>query len=423
MKPIHLLALTLCAALPCSCEKAATGSSAARPEEDGAVSFAQDVEFLRAHTEIHVLKDGASGARVAVAPAWQGRVMTSSAAGEKGASLGWIHRGNIKTGILPPSQRSGLARHIHLFGGEERIWLGPEGGQYALFFPPAPQPYTFENWFTPALIDTEPFEVVSSSASRIDFKKDASIINRKGTDLRLGITRRVEILDRPAIAALVNAPIPDATEAVAYRSTNTLTNRGPEAWTREDGLVSIWLLGMFPHGPDVTMVIPLREGPGNAVNSDYFGPLKTDRLVSNQKVVFFKGDGAFRSKIGVPPGRSTGIAGSYDAGRGRLTIVRCEVPPDAAELPYVRSQWEDHPNPYAGDLVNAYNDGPPAPGEAPLGPFYELETSSPALPLAPGQSMTHVQTTMHFLGEAKSLDPIARAMLGVSLEEIGAALR
>jgi hypothetical protein len=420
MKPIHILTLTMSAALPSACEKPANMTSDARAaaEDGGATSFAQDLAFLRAHTDIHVLKDEATGAQVAVAPAWQGRVMTSSATGEKGASLGWIHRGNVKTGILPPAERNGLARHIHIFGGEERFWLGPEGGQYALFFPPAPQPYTFENWFTPALIDTEPFEVVSSSASRIDFNKEASIINRKGTDLRLGISRSVEILERPAIAALVKSSIPDGTEVVAYRSTNTLTNRGPEAWTREDGLVSIWLLGMFPHGPDVTMVIPLKDGPGKAVNADYFGPLESDRLLSNEKAVFFKGDGAFRSKIGVPPGRSTGIAGSYDAGRGRLTIVHCEVPPNAAELPYVRSQWEDHKNPYAGDLINAYNDGPPAPGEAPLGPFYELETSSPALPLEPGQSMTHVQTTMHFQGDAKSLNPIAQAMLGVSLEEI-----
>jgi hypothetical protein len=423
MKPIHILMLSVTVALQSACKKPADGASAAQAAEDGAATFAQDLEFLRAHTDIHVLKEQTTGARVAVAPAWQGRVMTSSAGGENGASLGWIHRENIKTGILPPAERSGLARHIHIFGGEERFWLGPEGGQYALFFPPAPQPYTFENWFTPALIDTEPFEVVSSSASRIDFNKEASIINRKGTDFRLGITRSVEILERPAIAALVKSSIPDDTMVVAYRSTNTLTNRGAAAWTLEDGLVSIWLLGMFPHGPDVTMVVPLREGPGNALNSDYFSPLETDRLVLNQKAVFFKGDGAFRSKIGVPPGRGTGIAGSYDAGRGRLTIVHCEVPPDAADLPYVRSQWEDHENPYAGDLINAYNDGPPAPDEAPLGPFYELETSSPALPLQPGQSMTHVQTTMHFLGDGTSLDPIARALLGVSLEEIAAAFR
>jgi len=380
-------------------------------------TFRDDLEFLKKHTAILLLHD-ARGARVAVAPAWQGRVMTSTAAGDHGPSLGWIHRPNIETGILPPAERTGLARHIHIFGGEERFWLGPEGGQFALFFPPAPTPYTFENWFTPAPIDTEPFEVTASNASRIDFKKDTSLINRAGTDLQLGIARSVELLDDETLASLLNTGIPAQASIVGYRTTNTLTNRGPAAWTRQDGLVSIWLLGMFPHGPGVTMVIPLKDGPGNAVNTDYFGPLESDRLVATDKAVFFKGDGGYRSKIGVPPARSTGVAGSYDPQRGRLTIVRCEMPENAASLPYVRSQWEDHDDPYAGDLINAYNDGPPSPGEAPLGPFYELETSSPALPLGPGESMTHVQSTIHLTGPAEVLDPVAHAVLGVSLEEI-----
>lgn len=422
MKHANPLALAAATLWLCGCGKKPENSTPLATETPsaaaaGATSFQDDLEFLKTHTAIHLLHND-EGARVAVAPAWQGRVMTSSASGESGPSLGWIHRANIETGILPPSERTGLARHIHIFGGEERFWLGPEGGQYALFFPPAPMPYTFENWYAPALIDTEPFEVTASSAGRIDFKKDASLINRKGTDLQLGITRSIELLEKGALDGVLETPVPKGASVVAYRSTNTLTNRGTTAWTREDGLVSIWLLGMYPHGPEVTVVIPLRDGPGNAVNSDYFGPLENDRLVATAKAVFFKGDGAYRSKIGVPPGRSTGVAAGYDPKLGKLTIVRCEVPANAAALPYVRSQWEDHADPYAGDLINAYNDGPPAVGEAPLGPFYELETSSPALPLAPGESITHVQTTIHLIADPGALDAVARAALGVSLEEI-----
>ena len=418
MKTIRVLSIVAAAALPSACEKSATPLDA--EPEAAAGSFGSDLAFLKQHTEVHLLEDADSGARVAVAPAWQGRVMTSTAGGDAGDSLGWIHHENIKTGILPPAERTGLARHIHVFGGEERFWLGPEGGQYALFFPPG-VPYEFENWTTPALIDTEPFEVVGSDAKRIDFSKNASLVNRAGTDLQMGIRRTVELLDRGAVSAALKTSIPEGVKSVAYRSTNQVTNRGSEAWTKEDGLVSIWLLGMFKHGPEVTMVIPLKDGPGNAVNSDYFGPLESDRLIATDKAVFYKGDGQYRSKIGVPPGRTTGIAGSYDAARGTLTIVRCDVPPNAAELPYVRSQWEDHADPYAGDLINAYNDGPATPGEPPLGPFYELETSSPALPLEPGQTLTHVQDTIHFQGDAAALDPIARAVLGVSLEEITTA--
>ncbi len=381
-------------------------------------AFGEDVAFLREHAEVHVLSDSNSGARVAVVPAWQGRVMTSTAGGESGESMGWLHRGNIAAGIGPEGEREGLARHIHVFGGEERFWLGPEGGQYALFFPPSPAEYIFDNWKTPALLDTEPFEVVSSDDLKIRFARDAEISNRAGTQLKIRIERDVELLLKPAITGMLGLELPPTVSVVAYRTSNTLTNRGTEAWRHERGLVSIWLLGMFKHGPNVTAVVPLKDGSGNAVNPDYFGPLDKDRLIANEKAVFFKADGAYRSKIGVPPSRSTGVAGAYDPARGTLTIVRAVPPPAADSLPYVRSQWTDHENPYAGDLINAYNDGPPSPGEAPLGPFYELETSSPALPLAPGEKLGHVQETLHFKGAAGDLDPIATKLLGVSLGEI-----
>ena len=408
---IPLFSLMAVAAMP------ADSNDTAIPR-DGSASFGQDLAFLKAHTGIDVLADPSSGARVAVAPAWQGRVMTSTATGDHGTSLGWIHYANVETGILPPDKRSGLARHIHVFGGEERFWLGPEGGQYALFFPPAPAPYTFENWLTPPLIDTEPFKVTTRDATRIAFQKNATLTNRAGTKFQVAITREVRLLDKTAIATVLKAELPDGLAVVGYRTTNTLTNRGDTPWTKDGGLVSIWLLGMFKHGPGVTVVIPVKAGPGNAVNSDYFGPLTPDRLRVTDKAVFFKADGEYRSKIGVPPARTTGVAGSYDPQRKTLTILHCDIPKDAASLPYVRSQWMDHANPYAGDLINAYNDGAPAPGEAPLGPFHEVETSSPALPLQPGAAVTHVQETIHLEGDPKLLEPIARAALGVSLDEI-----
>jgi len=84
--------------------------------------------------------------------------------------------------------------------------------------------------------------------------------------------------------------------------------------------------------------------------------------------------------------------------------------------------WEIQKQPFAGDVVNAYNDGPPAPGQKPLGPFYELETSSPAAALAPGQSLAHRHRTFHLQGEARDLDAVALRVLGVGIERIRAAL-
>ena len=80
--------------------------------------------------------------------------------------------------------------------------------------------------------------------------------------------------------------------------------------------------------------------------------------------------------------------------------------------------WEKQEEPYNGDAINAYNDGSPGPGLEPLGSFYELETSSQAAALKPGESMRHVRRTIHLSGSEYELNVIAEKMLGVSLEEI-----
>jgi hypothetical protein len=101
--------------------------------------------FLRKHLEVVVLGQG--DARVLVVPAWQGRVVTSTAAGDAGSSFGWINRGLVESGKKQP--------HINPYGGEDRLWLGPEGGQFSIFFR-ARDPYDLAHWQTPAAIDTDP---------------------------------------------------------------------------------------------------------------------------------------------------------------------------------------------------------------------------------------------------------------------------
>ena len=69
-------------------------------------------------------------------------------------------------------------------------------------------------------------------------------------------------------------------------------------------------------------------------------------------------------------------------------------------------------------LFRSYNDGSPAEGVAPLGPFYEVETSSPAAALKPGSDIRHIQRTIHLSGPEVELDKIAREKLGASLKTI-----
>ena len=378
-------------------------------------NFGEDAKFLAAHQQTIVLGDAAGGPRVAIVPAYQGRVMTSSANGDAGTSYGWINYGLIESGEEQPQ--------IHVFGGEERFWLGPEGGQFSIFFDRGAT-FDFSEWRTPPVIDTEPFAVVKKSSHRASFRHEAELTNYSGSRFEFRIERDVELLSEDAIRGALNlgsAPL----QAVAYRTTNRLTNVGKVDWSKQTGLLSIWMLGMYKHGPKTTVVIPFNQGSeaelGPVVNDDYFGKVPAERLRTGDGVLFFAADGQYRSKIGLNPQRSTPLCGSYDAARSVLTIVQYNQP--AAEVTdYVNSKWELQEQPYAGDVINAYNDGPAEPGAAPLGPFYELETSSPALPLSSGQTGEHIQTTFHFEGDREHLDAIARKTLGVSLAEIEAGL-
>ena len=378
-------------------------------------NFGADAKFLAAHQQTIFLGDREGGPRVAIVPAYQGRVMTSSAKGDAGTSYGWINYGLIESGEKQSQ--------IHVFGGEERFWLGPEGGQFSIFFDRG-SPFDFSEWRTPPVIDTVPFAVVQKNSERASFRHEAQLENYSGTRFEFRIEREVELLSEDAIRKalkLDNVPL----TAVAYRTTNRLTNIGKEDWSKSSGLLSIWMLGMYKHGPKTTVVIPFKKGGeselGKIVNDDYFGKVPAERLKIDEGVLFFAADGQFRSKIGLNPQRSTPLCGSYDAAREVLTVVQYNQP--AAEVTdYVNSKWELQKQPYAGDVINAYNDGPAEAGAEPLGPFYELETSSPALPLASGASGTHIQTTFHFEGDRDGLNLIAQQTLGVSLAEIEAGL-
>lgn len=373
-------------------------------------NFGEDLAFLQKHTDARVLRLG--NAAIVVAPAYQGRVMTSTATGDGGKSYGWLNYPLIRQGILTGKEAAGkLESKIHVFGGEERFWLGPEGGQFGIYFAPGAK-FDFASWKTPAPIDTEPFDLVSCTETQAIFSRSFSVTNQSGTVFDLGVERTVRLLDRKESGKLLHAEIPASLPFVAYQTSNRLTNRGKKPWTPDRGLLSVWILGMYKPSPSTVMAIPFRrDAEGPVVNDAYFGKISPDRLRQGAGVVFFRGDGASRGKIGIPPERSTGLAGSYSPDLQVLTLVHC-APPEKGSR-YVNSMWEQQKEPYGGDAINAYNDGSPAPGEAPLGPFYELETSSPAAELAPNGTLTHVQTTVHVSGVSRDLDSLALNTLGV----------
>jgi hypothetical protein len=380
-------------------------------------TFGEDLEFLKKHTRVITLSSPDGQALVAVNPDIQGRVMTSTAAGPAGLSFGWINRDLIASGENNP--------HINTFGGEDRFWLGPEGGQYSLFFKNG-SPFDLDHWFTPVPINEGGFDLVSQDSRQVTLKKEMNLVNYSNFEFKIKVDRVIRLLDKDQVEKL-GIPLSDKLKWVAFHSDNQITNLGDTPWKKETGLVSIWILGMFNPSPTTTVVIPFKPGPeeelGPVVNDAYFGKVPPDRLVVKDKVLFFKGDGQYRSKIGISPKRVLPFLGSYDAANRALTIVHLTLPDNPAEHSYVNSMWEIQKDPYAGDVVNSYNDGPTTPGGKPLGPFYELETSSPGAQLNPGESLRHVHTTIHLQGEEKELDRIAQKIFGVTLEEIKTAFK
>lgn len=172
-----------------------------------AQTFADDVAFLRQHTTVVVLSVKKSQARVAVCPELQGRVMTSSARGERGPSYGWINRELIASKQRMP--------HINAYGGEDRFWLGPEGGQFALFFKKG-DPFDLAHWWTPAAIDTEPYPVTARGPDRVSFVKRMSLVNYGGTAFELELQRSVRLLDPREIATALGQKSAPGKDVVGY---------------------------------------------------------------------------------------------------------------------------------------------------------------------------------------------------------------
>ena len=385
-------------------------------------TFAKDAAFMKKHTDAIVLKDGQSA--IVVVPEYQGRVMTATAQGDNGLSSGWINYDLVKQGVVSPEEAKGkLDEHMYAFGGEERFWMGPEGGQYSIYFEPGTE-FDFKNWFTPDPIDNEKWKVTSRCDTSVVFNHDFKLLNHSGTKFDVGVERTVSLLDSSDVEEALKAKIPNTVDLVAYKSVNTVTNNGQKAWEHKTGLVSIWMLSMFTPSPTTTVFIPYEQGSedklGPVVNADYFGRIPDDRLKSEEGVIYFTCDGKQRGKLGLTPERAKGWAGSYDPAAKRMTLLFYSQP--NKHDGYVNSMWELQDKPYEGDVLNSYNDGPVDESGEQMGPFYELESSSPALALKPKASASHSQTVIHFYGEEEELQKVLSAISKISLAKVKTAL-
>ena len=371
-------------------------------------TYIYDTDFLRKNTKSVIeLSDETGQAKVLLSADYQGRVMTSTALGDEGTSYGWINYELIAAGEMN--------KQFNPVGGEERFWLGPEGGQFSLYFHQGDS-FLIKNWQVPPMMDTEAFDAVESSSSSATFSRKAVITNYSGTVFDLHIKRKISLLNKGELESELQTQLPEGVKYVGYQTENEIKNVGSIDWKKESGLLSVWLLGMFAPSEETTVIIPFKpaDHAKDLITTSYFGEIPADRLLIQDSVLFFTCDGKYRSKIGLSPFIAKPISASYDFKKNILTVTRFEIVPDAS---YVNSKWEMQQEPYQGDAVNSYNDGPLADGSQ-LGTFYELESSSPALELKAGESAHYKQTTCHVEGDFEKLNGLSKNILGVDLKTI-----
>lgn len=368
-------------------------------------TFAQDLALLSRHQSPIVLEDGPR--KVMVLAELQGRVMVSTARGDQGDSHGWINRD-----YLAQAERVSSAA----VGGADRLSFGPETGPYSLFFEPGVEQTGDNVRFQPA-ISTQPYQLLHRTDTEAVFSQQVQLENYQGQVIELDVKRSIHLLDANHIENALKVELPQGLDYVGFKAQTEITNTG-RAMRDETGLISLWHLGAFETSPHNTVVIPTRGQPTGV--TPYFNDTRASHTKVVDGTVYYRADAQYMNKIGLPPEHTVPLMGAWDPALERLTLIVFSFDPAARR--YVNSTWLPGKHsaqhaPYKGDVTNVFNDGLMDDGER-FGPFYELESSSPALQLARGESAHHQQTTLHFQGDRQALSKLAKATLGVSLDTI-----
>ena len=127
-------------------------------------SFGQELSFFSKYgVQTVLLEEGDS--IIAVSPEWQARVMTSTFDGVEGGSLGWINRELI---VSARKDAASAPLSTEQIGGEDRFWIGPEGGDLSIFFDD-PSKMTVEHWRAPKALSSEPWNFVGKNKTQAKF--------------------------------------------------------------------------------------------------------------------------------------------------------------------------------------------------------------------------------------------------------------
>jgi len=356
--------------------------------------------------------------QVVCAPTLVGRVMSCTFDALRSDALGWIGVEAIQRGAVNPV--------FNNFGGEERIWFGPEGTQFGLHF--ADKTQTFAAYRVQPAMSSLPYTLIRQSPQR-DFlvmHSRVELSNLLGTNFTLDVERTVRLVEVSPYHLGVDGSI----ETVGFQSETLITNIGSRSIGPETGFLSCWTPGIHPNGAGRFVVMPFRAAEpremGEPVLRDYFknfclgGQFPAERWWVGHDHAVLRSDGTCRVKVSLSPKRALNRIGSISVDGTELIINDFDLYP---ELPYVAAFWREvsPEGVLQGEAVSSYIDGPDEKGNR-AGDFYELETLSPALQLKPGESLAHRNRLVHLRGRSDHIDVIAQRFLNVSRQHIATVL-
>ena len=401
------------------------------------MSYRNGLSYLESKTKVLELCNK-FGARVAVCPEWNGRVMTSTSDGLDGPSYGLIHVAELDA----------LQTSRGLLGGEDQILLSPENGQFGLYretevdehesrFSMSRNPRRLPKGFQEGQFTVD---MAPPASPQIRMRRSVQITNAAGTMFDFDIARTVRLLGVETIYQIFGDSVAMSLEQtdvsyVGFETINTLYNHGSPL-KRENGLVSIGIRGMFNSNQEMAMIVPFRSsedtGLGPAVCSDFFEASPHGRLRMLPQAALLRADSKSRCQVGISRNRAVPFLGAIDFRAGLLTLMTFNMPPNPWELDYVSNAYcettdnsvldfvstRKHPlrekdAPYSGEVVRAYNHGFTVPGRPPTAQFYEFDVFSPARTLNQRESLIHHQFTIHINADNQTLTYIVKAVLGV----------
>ncbi|WP_440876045.1 DUF6786 family protein [Thalassotalea sp. PLHSN55] len=360
-------------------------------------TFEQDKAFIEKYDQPILLSSANRQHQLLISAKHQGRVITSTANGEHGLSNGWVNYDALSAG-------KGNV------GGEDRFWLAPIGSKYSVFYPVGDS-FASNLWRVPEAVSETPFTLISKNAHSAHLYQKLHVQNMQGTEFIVGVDRNISLYSKRHLNTLLKIKLPENVKYIGFGSNNRLTNLGKD-WRADTGLLSIWILGMFQGTDNSWAIAPLnQEVSQKGQIHTYLNTINNDYLKQHDEAVYFKVDGKFRAKLGVPKTITKDRIASYSPELNRLTVVLFSF---TNQPNYPIALESDVPDGTLGDVSNFYNhQGPSADKE-----FYELETAAAMEPLKHGDFIEHQHHTFHFFGNSNQLDNIAQQVLGLSLQKI-----